>query len=199
MNVQQKAEDLFDAGEYRRALFIYENELAPIGDKYAQYMVGYMHLTGAGVPEDPALAAAWYRLAAERDNPHFIAIRDQLTESLNAFDRGRSNAIYSQLMHKYSDAVLMLDLIRNDLVSGSARTGSRLPSGSGPVTIIDPRTGMSISADEYNRQLHRRIQSRLAYLARLLDLDGVDMDAQRLDVDALEQAVDDYLASVTAD
>lgn len=198
MHVQQKVENLFDAGEYKRALFIYENELAPIGDKYAQYMVGYMHLTGAGVPENPGLAAAWYRLAAERDNAHFVAIRDQLMGSLNDLERGRSDAYFSELMREYSDAVIILDLIRDDLGSMAARTGSRLSSGAGPVTIIDPRTGLTISADEYNRQLSRRIRSRVAYLVRLLDIDNVDMDVQRLDVDALEDAVDDYVASMAS-
>ena len=195
MRVQQKVEDLFDAGEYQRALFIYENELAPIGDKYAQYMVGFIHLTGAGVPENPGLAAAWYRLAAERDNPHFVAVRDQLLGSLDEFERGRSDAYFSELMRKYSDAVIILDLIREDLGSAPARTGSRLTSGAGPVMIIDPRTGLTISADEYNRQYKNRIQLRVAYLVRLLDVDSVDMDVQRLDVDALEDAVDHYIAS----
>ncbi len=198
MHVQQKVENLFEAGDFKRALFIYENELAPIGDKYAQYMVGYMHLTGAGVPENPALAAAWYRLAAERDNPHFVAIRDELMGSLNTLERGRSDAFYTELMRKYSDAVIILDLIRGDLGSMAARTGTRLSTGAGPVMIIDPRTGLTTSADEYNRQLSRRIQARVSYLVRLLDISNVDMDVQRLDVDALENAVDDYIASITA-
>lgn len=196
MRIQQKVEELFDAGEYERALFIYENELAPIGDKYAQYMVGYIHLTGAGVPEDAAMASAWYRLAAERDNPHFAAIRDQLMGSLSEFDRGRSDALYAKLMQKYSDAVIILDLIRDDLNSMTVRTGSRVSSGAAPVTIIDPRTGFTISADDYNRQLGRRIQSRVAFLVRLLGIGSIDTDVQRLDVDALEEAVDEYVASV---
>lgn len=199
MRIQQKVEELFDAGEYERALFIYENELTPIGDKYAQYMVGYIHLTGAGVPEDPVLASAWYRLAAERDNPHFVAIRDQLLGSLTEFERGRSDALYSALMREYSDAVILLDLIRDDLDSMAARTGSRLSSGAAPITIIDPRTGFTISADDYNRQLSRRIQTRVAYLVGLLDIESVDMDVQRLNVNALKNAVDEYLSSITAD
>ena len=197
MRVQQKVEELFDEGEYARALFIYENELAPIGDKYAQYMVGYIYLTGAGVSEDPALASAWYRLAAERDNPHFVAVRNQLMASLTEFERGRSDAFYEGLMRKYSDAVIILDLIQDDLDSMASRTGSRLSSGAAPVTIVDPRTGSTISADDYDRQLTRRIQSRVAYLVRLLGIGSVDMNINRLDVGALEDAVDDYITSVT--
>ncbi len=58
LRTQERVEELYVSGAYDRAYFIYRNELAPRGDKFAQYMVGYMHLTGAGVPEDPAVALA---------------------------------------------------------------------------------------------------------------------------------------------
>lgn len=45
-SLQEKAEDLFDRGEYERAHFIYRRDLAPIGDKYAQYMLGWMYAEG---------------------------------------------------------------------------------------------------------------------------------------------------------
>jgi len=60
--LQNKVDRLYDRGEFKRAYFIYRNELVPLGDKYAQYMVGYMLLTGTGVDEDPVSASAWYRL-----------------------------------------------------------------------------------------------------------------------------------------
>lgn len=50
VRIQAKAESLYLQGHWERAQFIYEHELAPIGDKYAQYMVGYMYLNGQGVP-----------------------------------------------------------------------------------------------------------------------------------------------------
>ena len=43
---QEKVDALFEKGDYERAAFIYREELAPLGDKYAQYMIGYMYLTG---------------------------------------------------------------------------------------------------------------------------------------------------------
>ena len=52
LRVQERVEELYVSGAYERAHFIYRNELAPRGDKYAQYMIGYMHFTGAGVPEE---------------------------------------------------------------------------------------------------------------------------------------------------
>ena len=41
---QSKAEQLFERGDYQRARIIYLNDLAPFGDKYAQYMLGFMSL-----------------------------------------------------------------------------------------------------------------------------------------------------------
>jgi len=35
---QARVEELYEAGEYDRALLIYEKELAPLGDKYAQHV-----------------------------------------------------------------------------------------------------------------------------------------------------------------
>ena len=77
-----KLADLVDSAKFDRAFCIYRNELVPLGDKYAQYMVGYMLLTGLGVGEDHSAAYAWYRLAAERDTPEFVAVRNRLRRSL---------------------------------------------------------------------------------------------------------------------
>ena len=195
LSTQQKVEELFARGEYERAKFIYENELAPIGDKYAQYMVGYMYLTGAGVPEDMVTASAWYRLAAERSSPPFVAVRDELLAALGDVERGRSDALYLQLRREYSDPVILLDLIRKDLRNLGARTGSRISRDTSPVMILDPRTGGSISAEAYEQQVSRRIRMRLEHLVQLgLDIDITD--PKRLDVDALAKAVDDHVSTL---
>ena len=82
MQVREKAEASFEKDNFKRAYFLYRNELAPMGDKYSQYMVGYMHLVGQGVPADRATAAAWYRLAAERGTRQFVKVYKQLAVSL---------------------------------------------------------------------------------------------------------------------
>ena len=41
---------------------------ARAGDPEAQLFLGYLYLTGKGVDQDTALAAHWYRLAAEQGN-----------------------------------------------------------------------------------------------------------------------------------
>jgi TPR repeat protein len=52
LSVQAKAEELFEREDYRRAHIIYLKDLAPIGDKYAQYMLGFMTASGLGVEQD---------------------------------------------------------------------------------------------------------------------------------------------------
>lgn len=194
LRVQEKVDSLFEAGEYGRARFIYENELAPIGDKYAQYMLGYMHLTGTGVEENPALGSAWYRLAAERGNSKFSAVRDQLMESLDGAELARSDAYFGELLEQYSDAVILLRLIRTDLRRLEDRTGSRLGGDGASVSVFDPRTGSTLSADYFNA-VERRISVRVAYLNAILgEPNASDTDVREVDLNALEDRVDLYIA-----
>ena len=99
LSLQIKVDRLFERAEYDRAYFIYRNELAPRGDKYAQYMVGYMHLTGIGADKDLTLASAWYRLSAERGTPEFVSLRDQVMQELPSEQRDQSDAVYRQLFY----------------------------------------------------------------------------------------------------
>lgn len=186
--IQQKVEALYQQGDYERALFIYENELAPIGDKYAQYMVGFMHLTGTGVPEDAIAASAWYRLAAERSYPEFVAVRDQLLESFTEPDLLRSDFEYRELRRKYSDLVLLERLIEEDLKRLEPVTGSRLAGQNQAVRILDPRSGMAISADRLRERARLRIEERLQQIDALVEAD-VETDVDRLDLDVLKQQV----------
>ena len=48
-SMQERVDAVYAAGDFDRALMIYEKDLAPLGDKYAQYMVGYMYLNAKGV------------------------------------------------------------------------------------------------------------------------------------------------------
>lgn len=113
--VQQQVEELYDNGDYRRALLIYEKDLAPDGDKYAQYMVGYMTLTGRGVDGDPAEALAWYRLAAERGGNPYVRARDALAAQLSDEQRRRAAERYAALSRELGDRRLLMRLLRKDL------------------------------------------------------------------------------------
>lgn len=115
MKLQEKVDALFEDQNYSRAMLIYREELAPIGDKYAQYMIGFMYLTGKGVAQDSIVASAWYRLAAERGQESFANERDELLAMLDDEHRVLSDNAYLALRHEYSDIALLSALITKDL------------------------------------------------------------------------------------
>ena len=196
--LQRKADDLYRNGHWERAHFIYVNELAAVGDKYAQYMAGYMYLNGKGVERDTARAAAWYRLAAEREGQEFIKVRDELLESMSEESRAASDEVFISLRRRYSDLVLILDLLKSDREAlENSPTGSRLSTTSSSVTILDPRTGMTMSRSEYDRRLERRMRVKLDYLASRLDVDRIDPDMDDDEFEALEAQVAAWLNTVS--
>jgi hypothetical protein len=197
LNVQQKVESLYQQGEYKRAFFIYRNELVPIGDKYAQYMVGFMYLSGIGIEKDPVRASAWYRLAAERSYPEFITIRDQLLGSLTEIDLERSDDFYQHLRMDYSDIAIIMRLVRQDLAAwDEQKTGSRLTQSSGPVTVVDPQSGEMISRTVFERKFRQRAAQHLDLLAKLLPDTAVPRDIRKVDIDELQVAADRQLAVI---
>ncbi len=202
LSVQAKAEELFEREHYRRAHAIYLNDLAPIGDKYAQYMLGFMSVSGLGVEQNHALASAWFRLAAERGEPaEFVAIRDELLEQLDAVDRERSDAIYFRLCSKYSDIAISMREAREafgDLAQ--VTTGSRLgTSPSSAVTIVEPRAGSSVSADAHIYRTRRRMQDHLDYVTSRLGMERVEAETITASTLAdLEARVQDYVRQLGA-
>ena len=197
MRIQEMVEELFEQGDYERAHFIYRNELAPIGDKYAQYMVGYMYWTGTGVGEDSILASAWYRLAAERSYKEFQNERDLILAGFTEAELLHSDNQYLQLRRQYSDVVLLLKVIEADIEMSRARTGSRLSGGGGSVTIVDARTGSSVSGDQYFGQIRRRVTARLKFMAKQLNMPDLDTDPDDVDVDELWRIVNEFVETIT--
>lgn len=202
LSVQAKAEELFQHEQYRRAHVIYLNDLAPIGDKYAQYMLGFMSLSGFGVEQDHVLASAWYRLAAERGEPEeFVAIRDELLAQLDAVDRQRSDAIFLRLRGKYSDIAISMREAREafgDLAQ--VTTGSRLGnSPASAVTIVEPRAGSSMSGDAHIYRTQRRMQDHLDYVTARLGIDRLDAETVTAStLSDLEVRVQEYVSQLQA-
>ena len=196
LSVQAKAEELFERGDFRRAHVIYLNDLAPIGDKYAQYMLGFMSLTGLGVEQDTVLASAWYRLAAERGEPtQFVRIRDELLGNLDAVDRDRSDQVYRSLRRDYSDIAISMREAReafDDLEQ--VTTGSRIGgSPSSAVTIVEPRAG-SQSGDALIYRTQQRMQRHLDNVTGTLGV--ARLSAENLtagELSSLERQVQDYV------
>lgn len=198
LRIQQKVEALFVADEFERALFIYINELAPIGDKYAQYMVGFMNETGLGTPKDPVGASAWYRLSAERGTPEFVQIRDKMMGALDEAERAESDAMYANLRRTYGDLAVLLTSIKRDKEQISAVTGTRLGGSSGaPVTIIDPHTGSTRVRTDYHRDVEKRMHERIAMLVELGGFDELGDDPTRVNVRELERLVNAKLETIS--
>ena len=157
---------------------IYRNDLAPIGDKYAQYMLGYMSLSGLGVEQDPVLASAWYRLAAERGEPEeFVVIRDELLDSWTRWTGHDRTRFTCALRREYSDSssACVKRAKRFDDLS-QVTTGSRLGGPSSAVTIVEPRAGNSLSGDALFHRLQRRMQSHLDHITATLGIDRIEAE-----------------------
>ena len=115
LNAQKKADQLYAKGDYDRALVVYRDDLASGGDKFAQYMVGYMYLAGQAVEQDPITATAWYRLAAERGSETFVDARNTLMDAMNEAQRRACDEIYVELRSEIGDIVIVSSLIGDDL------------------------------------------------------------------------------------
>ena len=197
MRIQERVEELYEKGEHSRAHYIYRNDLVPIGDKYAQYMVGYMYLTGTAVEEDPVLASAWYRLAAERSYKEIENERDHILSLFSDVDLIRSDTLYLELRRQYSDVVLLLDVVRDDLDGLTNQTGSRLSARGSTVMIVDGRSGSSMSANQYFGQVSKRIELRLKFMAKQLNMPDLNTDPDKVDIDKLETIVSDFVDTIS--
>lgn len=199
VRTQAKVETLYERGDYKRAHFIYSNELSRQGDKYAQYMTGFMYLMGQGVEADRVLASAWYRIAAERQVPEFMAVRDQILATLNDEQRAQSDVLYVELRKSYSDLVVVMRLLEDDLEAlERPTTGSRLNRVGSMITVIDPRTGMPVSADRIRNRDLRTAQARLNFITTRLDMDSIKASQADEHVETLRSQIQE-LASVVDD
>jgi hypothetical protein len=186
----EKAEQFFEVGNFKRAYFIYRHQLAPIGDKYAQYMVGYMNLTGQGTDADRVAAAAWYRLAAERGTTEFVQVYKQLIVSLTPEQMEEHDTVYRDLRKRFGDLPLVMRAVRQDYEILRQSTGSRLGPGTSPVMVVDMRNrGVMYSGADYYRRVEARLKSRLELIDRYTDIEIIDFDVDRLDIDAIEEQV----------
>ncbi|MDH3338034.1 MAG: hypothetical protein OEM76_09460 [Gammaproteobacteria bacterium] len=196
LRVQDQAEEVYERTDYKRAFFIYRNELAPIGDKYGQYMVGFMYLTGKGVEEDRVAGSAWYRLAAERGTKEFVGARDGLMATLDPAEKALSDKLFLELRKQYGDLVLMVRALRHERKLLDARTGSRASSSDVmPMTVISTdRSGSrtTTGADYYGR-IERRMQARLDFIQSRTRIEISDANVMTLDLDSIEQQVSEHL------
>lgn len=196
LRAQERVEELYANGEYERSLLIYEKELAPIGDKYAQYMVGYMHLLGQGCEVNRPAALAWYRLAAERRDQAIVQARDALFKSMSQVEIIASNEVFVDLWRRLGDNHLILNLVRKDLEILSARTGSRIPgAGTSPITVVRVRPGESYGEASYDR-IRDRVDRRLEFLRANVDIVDIELNDEIAVKQSLESEVREAMAAL---
>lgn len=168
VRIQEKAEAAFEAGKYRKAMWLYEKELAPIGDKYAQYMIGYMHENGLSVPRDPVRAGAWYLLAAERGHEQIVAAAESLQHSLRPAQLAAARSLAATLKETMGDKELVRRAIRRDIERLRSMAGTRIrPSSRRNCGGLAGRVyvgATSVSFDQYCEAVNDRIDARMAYL-----------------------------------
>lgn len=189
MAVQDRVERIFDAGEFERAFFIYRNELAPLGDKYAQYMVGFMFHTGLGVEEDSVAAAVWYQLAAERNTREFVVVRDRLLHVMDQDDADLSRVLYRELRFRYCDIAVLLASIKRNMKELQGRMGSPVRGQSSPVVVLESRVSRFGSGSDYYRNIQQELEARLLLLKEIGEFADLDTDPDRLNIRDLERRV----------
>ena len=192
LRVQAQVEEVFERRDYDRAFFIYRNELAPIGDKYGQYMVGFMYLTGKGVPEDRVFASAWYRLAAERGTKEFVQASFEVMRGLNSQQAAMSDRKFVELRKEYGDLALLMKAVRDDYKLLKERTGSRLSANSSPLLVLDPKNPSATrSGAVYYHQIRSRMRARLEYIIRHTKIEIIDVEIA--DLETIEARVTEHL------
>ena len=195
-NIQERVELVYASGNHQRALLIYEKELAPIGDKYAQYMVGYMRLNGLASEADAVTALAWYRLAAERGEPLLQSVRDDLVRQMTASEVAASDAIFLDLWKRMGDRALIMELIRRDMRVLRSQTGTRIPgsSASSPTVIFKP-SGEPVGPNFY-RDIRTRLEARIDYLDARVEVEDVVLLDELENIRNEEALVKDELAAM---
>jgi hypothetical protein len=161
LEAQAKADELFEKGDYQRAYFIFHKELVPIGDKYAQYMVGYMNIVGKGVPRDYIAGSAWYRLAAERGEPSFTRVRDEVMGQFSDELQIQSDEKYAELRLDYSDAMIIAAYIEADLDLISRHLQNATLSND----LVDTQNSPAADRAQLVEEAQQRMQSRLQFLS----------------------------------
>ncbi|MEO0616290.1 MAG: SEL1-like repeat protein [Pseudomonadota bacterium] len=163
----ERAERAYKDRNFKQARWLYETRLSPVGDKFAQYMIGYMYANGEGTQQNPELAAAWFLLAAERGNPDLLAISNEALEALTPEARGRARAKAEALRAEHGDQQLLRRLLREDKDSMRVQTGSRSERCNQNSVVrmssVD-QTQESISVEGYCRFIRSRIEKRQTYL-----------------------------------
>lgn len=168
------------------------------GDSAAAYHLGWMHLNGRGMPNNTALAIGWFRLAAERGDPHSQhLLEDLLTEGraeedsncplrIRKADTPTINAWVRALAPGYGiDADLVLALIE---VESRYNPRARSPKNARGLMQLLPGTARRFGVKDIWDPF-QNLMGGMAYLRWLFDHYQGDLDLSLAAYNAGEHAV----------
>ncbi len=133
----------FRKGDYVHAVHMFK-VAASWAYKPAQYDLGVMYFNGEGVPIDRPLGTAWMILAAERDNPHYVRMRDEMVTVLTDAQFSRTDELWREMRKTYGDKVALRRAKAQWALVKSQMTGSRVGGDPGEL-----RVGLGYGAGSY--------------------------------------------------
>ncbi|MEL7298675.1 MAG: hypothetical protein AAGJ86_13515 [Pseudomonadota bacterium] len=189
INSQRKAEKAYNEGRYRDAFWYYRKDLAPVGDKYAQYMVGYMMENGLGTDVDKQGAAAWYLLAAERGHEEIVKVSLDYQREMSPGELASVKARTASLKGEMGDRALIERLIRRDVDRINNMTGTRTGQCGLNARVYRPRDARgSTSQEVYCQEIKARIEMRMQYLGGYVEFGELELlPDEEEDAEASEQ------------
>lgn len=96
--------DAYGRERFKEA-FEHFKDAARYADKTSQAMIAEMLWKGEGVTQDRPLAYAWMDLAAERNYPPLIVLRERYWSALNASERARAVDVGQAIYDEFGDKV----------------------------------------------------------------------------------------------
>lgn len=75
------------------------------GSKKAQYVLGVVYFRGDSIPSDHALGLAWLALAAERNDPTYLAVLASAHAKSTLAEQRRAGELLATMRPRYADAV----------------------------------------------------------------------------------------------
>ncbi len=143
--IQRRADMAYAHGQDRRAWKLYQ-QLAAVGDKFAQFRIATMYEDGRHVSRDLVAAQSWAALAAETGRNEFRQYQSSLRTQMQADELARSDQLAKDLIAEYGifkQAVSALELLQNRVAECTgSRVGSRCDS-----VISSSTLGCSIGSD----------------------------------------------------
>ncbi len=124
----------FQKKQYKFAIDMYK-VAASWAYKPAEYNLGVMYFRGQGIPADRPRGAAWMVLAAERNDPRYVQVRDLMINLLSKTEFARADTLFGQLKPTYGDKVALHRAKVRWAYVRSHMTGSRVGGSTGPLRV----------------------------------------------------------------